>query len=73
MRAEDLEALQEHILAVVSAKAFALGKSAFDERVMTAIRGMSLCRTNFNSTRKAIFHYFQSASQRPSRSHLSSP
>ena len=41
MRAEDLEALREHMLAVIAAKAFALrgtiGKSAFDERVMTAM------------------------------------
>jgi len=42
MRAEDPEALREHMLAVIAANAFALrdtiGKSAFDERVMTAIR-----------------------------------
>jgi protein-L-isoaspartate(D-aspartate) O-methyltransferase len=42
MRAQDLEALREHMLAVIAANAFALrdtiGKSAFDERVMTAIR-----------------------------------
>ncbi|MCA6104892.1 protein-L-isoaspartate(D-aspartate) O-methyltransferase [Bradyrhizobium sp. WSM 4400] len=42
MRAENLEALREHMLAVIAANAFALrdtiGKSAFDERVMTAIR-----------------------------------
>jgi len=42
MRAKDLEALREHMLAVIAANAFALrdtiGKSAFDERVMTAIR-----------------------------------
>jgi len=42
MRAEDLEALCEHMLAVIAASAFALrdtiGKSAFDERVMAAIR-----------------------------------
>jgi protein-L-isoaspartate(D-aspartate) O-methyltransferase len=42
MRAEDLEALREHMLAVIAAGAFALrdtiGKSAFDERVMTAMR-----------------------------------
>src|ERR1700739_2790879 len=41
MRAEDLEALREHMLAVIAASAFALrdpiGKSAFDERVMTAM------------------------------------
>jgi protein-L-isoaspartate(D-aspartate) O-methyltransferase len=41
MRAEDLEALREHMLAVIAAKAFALrgtiGKSALDERVMTAM------------------------------------
>jgi protein-L-isoaspartate(D-aspartate) O-methyltransferase len=41
MRAEDLEALREHMLAVIAAGAFALrdaiGKSAFDERVMTAM------------------------------------
>ena len=41
MRAEDLEALREHMLAVIAAGAFALrdtiGRSAFDERVMTAI------------------------------------
>jgi protein-L-isoaspartate(D-aspartate) O-methyltransferase len=45
MRAEDLEVLREHMLAVIAAKAFALrdtiGKSAFDERVMTAIRKVS--------------------------------
>ena len=42
MRAQDLEALREHMLAVIAAGAFALrdtiGKSAFDERVMTAMR-----------------------------------
>jgi protein-L-isoaspartate(D-aspartate) O-methyltransferase len=42
MQAEDLEALREHMLAVIAAGAFALrdtiGKSAFDERVMTAMR-----------------------------------
>jgi protein-L-isoaspartate(D-aspartate) O-methyltransferase len=41
MRAEDLEALREHMLAVIAATAFALrgtiGKSALDERVMTAM------------------------------------
>ena len=41
MRAEDLEALREHMLAVIAAGAFALrdtiGKNAFDERVMTAM------------------------------------
>ena len=41
MRAEELEALREDMLAVIAAGAFALrdtiGKSAFDERVMTAI------------------------------------
>jgi protein-L-isoaspartate(D-aspartate) O-methyltransferase len=41
MRAEDLKALREHMLAVIAACAFALrdtiGKSAFDERVMTAM------------------------------------
>src|SRR5258707_14488829 len=41
MRTEDLEALREHMLAVIAASAFALretiGKSAFDERVMTAM------------------------------------
>ena len=42
MGTEDLETLREHMLAVIAAGAFALrdtiGKSAFDERVMTAIR-----------------------------------
>src|SRR6516162_5994317 len=42
MRAEDPEALREHMLAVIAANAFALrdtiGKSALDERVMTAMR-----------------------------------
>ena len=41
MRAEDLEPLREHMLAVIAACAFTLrdtiGKSAFDERVMTAM------------------------------------
>ena len=41
MRAEELEALREDMLAVIAAGAFALrdtiGKSAFDERVMTAM------------------------------------
>src|SRR5258708_38713648 len=41
MRAEDLEALREDMLAVITAGAFALrdtiGKNAFDERVMTAM------------------------------------
>ena len=41
MRAEDLEALREHMLAVIAARAFELrdtiGKSVFDERVMTAM------------------------------------
>ena len=38
MRAQDLEALREHMLAVIAATAFALrGTSAFDERVMTAM------------------------------------
>src|SRR5215468_2169819 len=42
MRAEDLEVLRQHMLAVIAANAFALrdaiGKSALDERVMTAMR-----------------------------------
>ena len=42
MRAEELEALREDMLAVIAAGAFALrdtiGKSALDERVITAIR-----------------------------------
>ena len=42
MRAEDLEPLREHMLAVIAASAFELrdtiGKNAFDERVMTAMR-----------------------------------
>ena len=42
MRAEELEALREDMLAVIATGAFALrdtiGKSAFDERVMTAMR-----------------------------------
>jgi protein-L-isoaspartate(D-aspartate) O-methyltransferase len=42
MRAEDLELLREQMLAVIAANAFALrdtiGRSAFDERVMTAMR-----------------------------------
>src|ERR1700746_2765848 len=41
MRAEDLEILREDMVAVIAANAFALrdtiGKSAFDERVMTAM------------------------------------
>jgi protein-L-isoaspartate(D-aspartate) O-methyltransferase len=41
MQAEDLEALREHMLAVIAAGAFELrdtiGKSAFDERVMAAM------------------------------------
>src|SRR5229473_2877910 len=41
MRVADLEALREHMLAVIAASAFDLrdtiGKSAFDERVMTAM------------------------------------
>src|SRR6516165_92526 len=41
MRAEDLEALREHMLAVIAASAFelrdAIGKNAFDERVMAAM------------------------------------
>ena len=41
MRAEDLKALREHMLAVIADRAFALrdtiGKSAFDVRVMTAM------------------------------------
>ena len=41
MRAEELEALRKDMLAVIAAGAFALrdtiGKSAFDERVMTAM------------------------------------
>ena len=41
MRTEDLEVLREHMLAVIAASAFELrdtiGKSAFDERVMTAM------------------------------------
>ena len=42
MRVEDLEALREDMLAVIATDAFALrdtiGKSAFDQRVMTAMR-----------------------------------
>jgi len=42
MRAEDLEPLREHMLAVIAACAFelrgAIGKNALDERVMTAMR-----------------------------------
>jgi protein-L-isoaspartate(D-aspartate) O-methyltransferase len=45
MRAEDVEVLKEHMLAVITANAFALrdtiGKSAFDERVVAAIRKVS--------------------------------
>ena len=45
MRAEDVEVLQEHMLTVIAANAFALrdtiGKSAFDERVVAAIRKVS--------------------------------
>ena len=41
MRAEDLEPLREHMLAVIAAGAFrlrdAIGKNALDERVMTAM------------------------------------
>src|SRR6266567_9633948 len=41
MRAEDLKALREHMLAVIAASAFELrdtiGKSGLDERVMTAM------------------------------------
>ena len=41
MQAEDAEALRKDMLAVIAASAFALrdtiGKSAFDERVMTAM------------------------------------
>jgi protein-L-isoaspartate(D-aspartate) O-methyltransferase len=41
MRADDLEILREHMLAVIAAIAFELshtiGKSAFDECVMTAM------------------------------------
>src|SRR6201993_2048566 len=41
MRAEDLEVLREDMVAVIAAKAFMLrdtiGKSALDERVMTAM------------------------------------
>ena len=41
MRAEDLEPLREHMLAVIAASAFglrdAVGKNALDERVMTAM------------------------------------
>ena len=41
MRAEDLEILREHMLAVIAAGAFrlrdAIGKNALDERVMTAM------------------------------------
>src|SRR5437762_1072698 len=41
MRAEDVEALRKDMLAVIAASAFALrdtiGKSAFDERIMTAM------------------------------------
>src|ERR1700730_17587122 len=41
MRAEDLEALREHMLAVIAAGAFSLrdtiGKNALDERIMTAM------------------------------------
>src|SRR6516162_1619970 len=42
MRSEDLEILREQMLAVISTLTFemrdAIGKSAFDERVMTAMR-----------------------------------
>jgi protein-L-isoaspartate(D-aspartate) O-methyltransferase len=42
MRTEDLEALREHMPAVIAASAFelrgAIGKNALDERVMTAMR-----------------------------------
>jgi len=71
MRAEDLEALREHMLAVIAATAFALrgtiGKSALDERVMTAMGKVP--RHAF----VPIEFHFQSASQRRSRSRLSSP
>ena len=44
MRAEDLEILRDNMLAVIAATALALrgtiGKSAFDERVMTAMRNV---------------------------------
>src|SRR5258708_11472949 len=42
MRAEDLDPLRKHMLAVIAASAFelrgAIGKNALDERVMTAMR-----------------------------------
>ena len=41
MRAEDLERLREHMLAIIAAGAFrlrdAIGKNALDERIMTAM------------------------------------
>ena len=41
MRAEDLERLREHMLAIIAAGAFrlrdAIGKNALDKRIMTAI------------------------------------
>jgi len=59
MRAEDLEPLREHMLAVIAASAFglrdAIGKNALDERVMTAMgkvpRHQSGAATPSNSTR----------------------
>jgi flagellar biosynthesis GTPase FlhF len=54
MRAEDLEALREDMLALIAAKAFALhdtiGKSALDERVMAAIRQSAAARVRANRT-----------------------
>ena len=79
MRAEDLEPLREHMLAVIAAGAFrlrdAIGKNALDERVMTAMGKVpwhEFVPIDFSPTRMTIFH-FQSVSRRPSRSHLSSP
>src|SRR6478736_520018 len=45
MRAEDLEPLRKHMLAVIAASAFglrgAIGKNALDERVMTAMANVA--------------------------------
>ena len=54
MRAEDLEPLREHMLAVIAAGAFRLrdtiGKSALDERVMTVMGKGAAARVCANRT-----------------------
>jgi len=79
MRAEDLEPLRKHMLAVIAASAFelrsAIGKDALDERVMTAMGKVP--RHDFVPIELQPYAYanipLPIGFEKQSRSHLSSP